>query len=39
MSETARLFLYMGVFAVITLAVYFACEWMVKIEERRRSRR
>jgi hypothetical protein len=39
MSDTARLFLYMGVFALVTLGVYFACEWMVKIEERRQDRR
>jgi hypothetical protein len=39
MSDTARVFLYMGVFALITVAVYFACEWMVRIEDRRRERR
>lgn len=39
MSDTGRLFMYMGIFGGFTVLVYFACMWMVKIEENRRKKR
>lgn len=34
-----KLFLHMGVFAVVSAVVYALCLWMVRIEERREARR
>ena len=38
-ASVGRLFLHMGVFALITFLTYLACMWMVRIEERREARR
>lgn len=34
-----KLFLYMGVFALVTLGIYGLCIWMIKIEEKREAKR
>lgn len=34
-----KLFFHMGVFALVTVAVYFVCMWLVRIEDRRHARR
>jgi MFS superfamily sulfate permease-like transporter len=39
MSSTARLFMFMAIFAGITFGVYLSCLWMIRIEERRQARR
>jgi hypothetical protein len=39
MSDTSRLFMYMGIFATITFLVYLTCLWMIRIEDRRIARR
>lgn len=39
MSDTARLFMYMAIFGGITVATYFACMWMVKMEDRKAAER
>lgn len=37
--STVRLFLYIALFAGITFAVYLACMWMVKLEDRKTAER
>lgn len=37
--STVRLFMYMAIFGGITVAVYFACMWMVKMEDRKAASR
>ena len=39
MSDTARLFMYMGIFGTFTFLVYLACLWMIRIEDRRQASR
>jgi hypothetical protein len=39
MSDTSRLFMFMGIFATITFLVYLTCLWMIRIEDRRVARR
>ncbi len=39
MSETARLFMFMAIYGGITLACYFACMWLIRIDERRAARK
>lgn len=34
-----KLFLYMGVFALVTLAIYGLCLWVIRIEEKRDEKR
>ncbi len=38
MSDTARLFAYIAGYSLITFVVYLACNWMVRIDERRGRR-
>jgi hypothetical protein len=38
-AGAGTLFLHMGVFALVTLAIYAACMAMVRIEDRRVARR
>jgi len=33
-----KLFFHMGVFALVTLAVYAACLWLVRFEDKRQAR-
>ena len=34
-----KLFLHIGVFALVSLFIYGLCLWMIRIEERREQRR
>ena len=34
-----KLFLHMGVFAVVTFLIFLVCMWFVRIEDQREARR
>lgn len=39
MAGWGTLFRNIGVFALLTVVVYFVCMWMVRLEERRTARK
>jgi uncharacterized membrane protein YsdA (DUF1294 family) len=38
-AGVGTLFMHIGVFALVTLAIYAACMFMVRIEDRRQAQR